>query len=453
MNEKGPVEDGNDAGQEFIVEEELTIEQVLALGRSLANQKELTSAAAVFQQVLEVVPDHPDALNLLGLVTYHLGDHKQALELIRRAAALAPEHAGIQNNLGNLLIEARDVEGAVEAYKKSIELDPTRPEPLNNVGIILKTRGRYKEAEEILREALALDPKHVPAHYNLCNVLLRMDRPREAVDNYWKAVACMPSHKFDPHFVAIAYDRLGDRKAAIEVLQDWKNREPDNIRLKHLLASFTGESVPARASDEYVEMVFDSFANSFESRLEDLEYKAPQLVGEAFRAAVGEPRGDLRILDAGCGTGLCAPHLRPHARHLSGVDLSAGMLARAKVTELYDELTKAELTAFLACKAAEYDAVISADTLCYFGDLEEFAATAARAIKPGGTLVFTVEALADSAPEEHKITKSGRYTHSGRYLDRILPEAGFEIIARDSKVLRMENLEPVAGWLVSARRR
>jgi predicted TPR repeat methyltransferase len=449
MSEEEP---GNSADQEFTIEE-LTIEQALALGANLAVRRQLAFAAAIFRRILEGAPEHPDALNFLGIVTHQRGDSKQAVELVRRAAALAPEHAGIQNNLGNLLIEIRDVDGAVEAYKRSIELDPKRPEPLNNVGLILKGRGHYKEAEEAFREALALDPQHGPAHYNLSNVLLKMDRPKEALDHYWMAAAFMPSRELDPHFLALAYDKLGDRKAAIKVMKDWQEKDPNDVRLKHLMPYFTGEAMPARASDKYIEIVFDSFASSFESRLEHLQYKAPELVGEAFKAMVGEPRGDLRILDAGCGTGLCAPHLRPYARHLAGVDLSSGMLEKAKVIEHYDELIKAELTAFLASKDAEYDAVISADTLCYFGGLEEFAAAAAKAMRSGGMLVFTVEALEDNAPEEHKITKSGRYTHSGRYLDRVLREAGFEVIARDAKALRMENLEPVAGWLVSARRR
>jgi len=453
MSAEEPAKEGDGADQEPTINLDLTIEQALALGRNLAGRRQLEAAAALFQRILEVAPDHPDALNFLGIVTYHLGDTGQAVALVRRAAVLAPEHAGIQNNLGNLLIEVRDVDGAVKAYKRSVQLDPMQPEPLNNLGLIFKVRHDYKEAEEMLREALALDPKHGPAHHNLGNVLLKTGRLKEALDHHWKAAAYMPSLQANPYFIALAYNKIGDRKAAIEVLKEWQNKDPNNVRLKHLLASFTGESVPARASDEFIEAIFDGFANSFESRLAHLEYKAPQLVGDAFSALMGEPRGDLRILDAGCGTGLCAPHLRPYAEHLSGVDLSAGMLAKAKATKLYDELTKAELTAFLAGKNAEYDAVISADTLCYFGALEEFATAAAKAIKPGGTLIFTVEALDDGAPEEHKITISGRYAHSGRYLDRILPEAGFEIIARASKVLRLEDLVPVEGWLASARRK
>ena len=47
---------------------------------------------------------------------------------------------------------------------------------------------------------------------------------------------------------------------------------------------------------------------------------------------------DAYILDAGCGTGLCGPLVAPHAQRLTGVDLSAGMLAQASEKGVYDEL-------------------------------------------------------------------------------------------------------------------
>jgi predicted TPR repeat methyltransferase len=57
------------------------------------------------------------------------------------------------------------------------------------------------------------------------------------------------------------------------------------------------------------------------------------------------PDGRCVALDAGCGTGLCGPLLRPYASELTGVDLSAGMLDRARPRQVYDHLEKGELSA------------------------------------------------------------------------------------------------------------
>jgi predicted TPR repeat methyltransferase len=432
-------------------ESEVTVEQALAFGLELIGRQELGSAATLFRRILEVAPEHPDALNFLGIATYHLGHRMEGVALVRQAAALMPRHAGIRNNLGNMLVEAGDIDGAVDAYRRSVELDPSRPEPLNNLASILKARRDYAGAEPLLRQALSLDAAHGAAHHNLGEVLLSTGRPEEALDHFWKACALIGSRDFSPYGIALAYERAGHREIAVRVLEDWLRQEPDNVQLGHLLSAFTGEAVPPRAADAYVEAVFDGFADAFDARLAELEYRAPALVGAALAAVLGAPSGNLAILDAGCGTGLCGPHLRPYAGQLRGVDLSAGMLERAAATGLYDELAKDELTAFLAGRRAAYDAVVSADTLCYFGALEPFAAAAAQALRPGGILVFTVEAL-DPPAGDYRLDVTGRYAHCGPYLDRVFGDAGFEVLARREETLRIANRAPVAGFVFSARR-
>ena len=51
----------------------------------------------------------------------------------------------------------------------------------------------------------------------------------------------------------------------------------------------------------------------------------------------------------------------------------------------YDELFEAELTAFLAGRPQGFDAIVSADTLCYFGPLERVVEAARAALRADGT--------------------------------------------------------------------
>ncbi len=94
------------------------------------------------------------------------------------------------------------------------------------------------------------------------------------------------------------------------------------------------------------------------------------------------------------------------------------MLARARKRKAYHELHKAELTAFLSAHPGAFDVVVSADTLCYFGDLTGFGQAAAQSLRQGGVLVFTVEALDEDAAEEHQIAHHGRYCHKESYVLR-----------------------------------
>ena len=91
---------------------------------------------------------------------------------------------------------------------------------------------------------------------------------------------------------------------------------PGNPIAVHLLSACTGDDVPARASDSFVEATFETFASSFDAKLERLSYRAPALVTEALARALPTPDRTLVTLDAGCGTGLCGPLIAPWVQRL-----------------------------------------------------------------------------------------------------------------------------------------
>ena len=158
----------------------------------------------------------------------------------------------------------------------------------------------------------------------------------------------------------------------------------------------------------------------------------------------------LDVLDAGCGTGLCGPLVAPYARRLVGVDLSEGMLEHAREKNVYDELVRGELTAYLQNHRDAFDLIVTADTLVYFGGLEEVAVAAAGALRSGGRLVFTAEeATGDDAPSTYCLKPHGRFSHRAQYVERVLAAAGLSAdIARAE--LRVESGLPVAGLVVTA---
>ena len=128
--------------------------------------------------------------------------------------------------------------------------------------------------------------------------------------------------------------------------------------------------------EAYVARLFDDYAPRFDAHLtKALDYRAPALIAEALDLAA-PGRRFASALDIGCGTGLMGEAVRDRVDRLVGVDLSPGMIARARERGLYDELEVAEAAAFLARTApGAYDCILAADALCYFGEL--------RADRPG----------------------------------------------------------------------
>jgi predicted TPR repeat methyltransferase len=245
---------------------------------------------------------------------------------------------------------------------------------------------------------------------------------------------------------------MNEREEAVDLLQQWIAFDPDNSAARHLLAAHTGDQVPDRASDSYVRELFDDFASSFDQVLQNTNYRAPELIGQRVARVLAKARGDLHILDAGCGTGLCGMLLRRYARRLVGVDLSPGMLAKARARDVYDELVERELTNYLASAPHAFDLIVSADTLCYFGRLETILAAARGRLLPRGWLIFTLEkAEPPLSAQSFHLGPHGRYSHGEDYVRTALTASGFEIMDISSDVLRQEMHENVSGLVLIAR--
>jgi predicted TPR repeat methyltransferase len=429
---------------------ELTVDEAVAIAIQLQRRNQLREAHELFRRVLDTVPDHPDALHYSGLLAHQQGRNAEAIALIERSLALVPDRADWHSNLGIVFQSEGRYDDAIARYRHAIALDPRHANAFNNLGVLLRATGKPVEAEAAYRDAIDRNPSHIDAYTNLGILLNSLKRFEEASACYCKVITLQPKHRDARRLLALAHCALGEIAEAVTIFEAWHAEEPDDPIAEHMLAACTGRGVPARASNAFVAKTFDNFAASFESKLQRLDYRAPALVVAAVEDAFVLPSKTLDVLDAGCGTGLCGPLLAPYARRMTGVDLSEGMLARAREKNVYDLLVRAELTDFLKGSQAAFDLIVSADTLVYFGDLKPTVSAISRALRPGGLAVFTLEHAVGAPPRvDYHLEYHGRFSHTQPYVDALLAAAGLATHVQRAD-LRMEGGVPVAGLIIRA---
>jgi predicted TPR repeat methyltransferase len=446
--------------------------------KALHERGELEAAAAAYRRAIAAEPGH------FRVIEEALGDAAAAESAYAAAIAAHPSGALSHYSLARLRQLANRLEEAEAGYRRAIELDPDFAEAHFNLGQLLLEKGAAPDAERVLREAVraghtspgatsllgdalfaqrrlheALDayrrtadalPDDPATQFDLGKTLEFMKRSDEAIRCYRRSLELEPASTVAHEGLVRALESAGQRDEALATLRDWIERDPEEPVARHMLAALGGAEAPARASNAYVASTFDRFAGDFDATLARLDYRAPQLVMGAAALLLGEPRGDLDVLDAGCGTGLAGPMIRPWARRLEGVDLSGEMLLRAHRRGGYDALHHAELVEFLGREPAAWDLIVSADTLIYFGPLEDVFAAAARALRPGGALVFTLERLRQGT--RFSLNPNGRYAHEEAYAHAALAAAGFEITPGRG-LLRIEGGVAVEGLVIGGRKR
>lgn len=416
----------------------------------------LDEAEAGYRRALQMKAGQPDALHFLGVLRHQRGESDDGARLIRMALRAVPGHAEAHNNLGNIQKESGHLAEAEACYRRALACVPHHLDALGNLAIVLEAQQRPAEAlrfyEELLQQAPRLGRAHMLMGLFKSSHLDVMEDLADAVECFREAWHCDQTDTRALQELGVSLYVLGRREEALDVYRDWLSREPNHPVPRHMLASCGGGTMPARADDAYIREIFDGFADSFDEQLLDrLDYRAPQVLTEHLVGMLGQPAARLDVLDAGCGTGLCAPLVRPYARRLHGVDLSGKMIDKARSRGGYDALEVAELGRFLGSGSECWDLVLSADTLIYFGDLHEVVQATHASLRPGGILAFTLEVL-EGDDDRVELHPSGRYQHSRRHVLQALEAAGFGEVRMAAHPLRKELGRPVSGWVILARR-
>lgn len=352
-------------------------------------------------------------------------------------------------------VDAHRLADAERSFAAALELAPGRPSVLTNLGVVRVRLGRCAEAIAPLEQASAAEQGNVDAWGYLGSARAELGQLEPALAAFDRALALQPALAdlwSQRGSVLRELGRLGD---AAESFERAIALGLDDPLQRHFLAAVRpGAAAPAPAAPPraYVENLFDSYAGQFQSHLvAGLRYQAPEVLLRGVDAL--EPPLPTPVdsaLDLGCGTGLLGPLLAPRARRIDGVDLSAGMLERARATGAYYALVHADVLEYLQAAQRHDQLVLAADVFIYLGALDAVFAGVARILASGGVFAFSAEPLAGGTAQDWALQPSLRYAHAPAYLERLAAAHGFVDCHWQRAPLREERgrvVDGLYGWL------
>jgi len=202
-------------------------QQVLGAASRLHSDGQFAEAEAVYRQVLEADPDHPDALHLLGLIAHQTGNDAAAEELISKALAIRPDFAEAHSNLGAVFKAQKRLKEAAASYEKAIALKPDYADAHFNLANTAKALGQLDAAVAGYEKYLVLSPDNVEVHCILGDIHMEQGQMPDAIAAYEMAILIKPDLALVHRNLGSALNQQGRFDEALSSYQKALAIDPD----------------------------------------------------------------------------------------------------------------------------------------------------------------------------------------------------------------------------------
>jgi predicted TPR repeat methyltransferase/TolA-binding protein len=399
-------------------------------GSFYANSGQFDHAIENFEQTLLVDPKFSEAHCNLGLAFKNLDQLDRAVHSYEQALKIRPDFAEAHYNLANTLKDLKRSGAAVHHYDRALKYKPIFPEAYKSLGAIFEKLGQIEDAS---------------ANYsNAGGQYADLGQLDEALMNFSRVLEINPTYADALFNCGAIQSRLGLVGPALENLKHALELDPENHMALHIFNALSGtqsESAPRG----YVETLFDGYADNFEHKLvSDLGYDTPSQLKTAYLNS-GLDTGKVdKAVDLGCGTGLAGAVFRGFADELYGIDLSAAMIGKARDKKIYDRLCTDDLISGLEAFKTRFDLFVAADVFVYVGNLEPLLRSIVQHANAKAPLIFSTE---DESGEHYTLQRTGRFSHSYKYVTRVASSLGFRLEHFEHANLRKEKGKWIIGGI------
>lgn len=191
------------------------IDQLLTAAMDHHHSGRLHEAEQLYRQILQLVPGHPDALHLLGVLMNQTGEPKLALQFILQAVKRNPEAFNYYSSMGLVLKQLGHLDAAVNSFKQALHMKPDFKEAIYNLGLVFRKQGDTDAAIEQFREVIRLDPSFAEGYNNLAAVFQDRGELEQAIEHYHQALTLQPNYPQACYNLGTALHNLGELNEAL----------------------------------------------------------------------------------------------------------------------------------------------------------------------------------------------------------------------------------------------
>ncbi|MCX7421179.1 MAG: tetratricopeptide repeat protein [Planctomycetia bacterium] len=138
-------------------------------------------AIRLFNRILAIKPDLPQAHGRLGTLLSMQGQQELAIEHWRKVSFYDPNDAYGEAMLGwNAYLQAR-YEEAITALRRADDIEPFNAKINLNLGLALASAGQISEAIEQFKKVVDIEPQNLDGYHNLSLALRNQMKPTEAI--------------------------------------------------------------------------------------------------------------------------------------------------------------------------------------------------------------------------------------------------------------------------------
>ena len=187
-----------------------SVQRLLASAIAHQQRAEYGDAARLYRQVLDLQPNQPEALHLLGLVMHQTGRTTEADELLQQSLARTPGNAGFHYNYARVLAEDGRPQEAVSHYQRALELNPTYGDAWHGLALALRVQGHPEDAVACWERGLSANRRQPAAWCELARTQQSLGLLPEAVAAGREALALIPN---DPEIGTLLASLLIESRA------------------------------------------------------------------------------------------------------------------------------------------------------------------------------------------------------------------------------------------------